>query len=71
VVIESTTDDPSQAARIEASDMRLEAERQLASTSGPVRFAVGTSTINAVGLIADLRAETIILESDVNAHIAP
>lgn len=71
VVIESTTDDPRQAARIEASDIQLEAESQLASTSGPVRFAVGASTINAVGLIADLRAETIILESNVNARISP
>ena len=71
VVIESTSDDPSQAARIEASDIQLEPERQLASTAGPVLFAIGPSTINAVGLVADLRAETFVLESNVNARVAP
>jgi len=71
VVIESTSDDPSQTTRIEASDMQLEPETRIASTPGPVRFAIGPSSINAVGLAADLRAETIVLESNVNARISP
>jgi LPS export ABC transporter protein LptC len=71
VVIESTSEDPGQTARIEAADMQLEPETRIASTPGPVHFAIGASSINAVGLVADLRAEKIVLESNVNARVTP
>ena len=71
VVLQRTADSPNERARIEATDIRLEPDTQIARTSGPVRFAIGTSSIEAVGLTADLRAERFRLESGVNARIAP
>lgn len=71
VVIERTAEQPEARTRIEADALRFEPKRQLASTPGPVRFAIGPSTINAVGLIADLRTERISLESGVYGHVSP
>lgn len=71
VIIESTTEQPEERTRIEADDLRLEPKQQFASTPGPVRFSIGASIIDAVGLTADLRAERISLESGVYGHVAP
>ena len=59
---------PGQITRIESSDLRLEPGNYFASTSGPVRFAVGNTWIRAVGLKAYLRDERIDLESEVHAE---
>lgn len=71
VVIESTSDEPASRTRIEADDIQLDTDQQIARTSGPVRFAIGTNTIEAVGLTADLGGERIRLESGVYGRIAP
>jgi len=71
VIIESTTENPDERTRIEAAALSLEPKRQLVSTPGPVRFAIGASRIDAVGLSADLRAERFSLESGVYGQVAP
>ena len=71
VIIESTQEPPRERTRIEADDIRFEPQRQVASTSGPVRFAIGPSVVDAVGLTADLRAQFISLESGVHGRVAP
>jgi LPS export ABC transporter protein LptC len=70
VIIESISDGSEQITRIEAETLELEPDRQLASTSGPVRFIIGDNRIDAVGLTADLRNEQISLESRVSGRVA-
>lgn len=71
VVIQSAPESTGQPTRIEADTLELEAERQLARTTGPVTFAIGGSRLDAVGLTADLRNEQINLESNVSGRVAP
>lgn len=71
VVIESIADGTAQNTRIEAATLELEPKRQLATTTGRVRFTIGDSRIDAVGLTADLRNERISLESDVSGRVTP
>lgn len=70
VVIESAADSAGSITRIEADTLELETERQVARTTGPVRFAINGNRIDAVGLSADLRNEQIILESKVSGRVA-
>jgi LPS export ABC transporter protein LptC len=71
VVIESTSASPEEATRIEAEMLELEPDLQVASSSGPVRFAIGNNRIDAVGVNVDLRSERIRLESRVSGRVAP
>jgi LPS export ABC transporter protein LptC len=70
VVIESTADSPGQVTRIEAESLQLETQRQLAVTPGPVRFVIGESSLNAVGLTADLRNDRISLSSGAGGRVS-
>ena len=54
---------------IEAEEIHLIPESYFASTDGPVRFRIGDTEIDAVGLKAHLKDDRIDLESDVHAEI--
>jgi LPS export ABC transporter protein LptC len=71
VVIESTSASPAETTRIEAEQLEFEPDLQLATSSGPVRFAIGNNRIDAVGLSVDLGNERITLESRVSGRVSP
>jgi len=70
VTLESHPEALGTATAILADNLRLEPESYLAATDGPVRFRVGETWINAVGLRANLKDESILLESNVHAKIS-
>jgi LPS export ABC transporter protein LptC len=70
VSVESRPDEAGRSTRIEAGRLRLEPRAYSLSTSGPVRFLLGETWIDAVGLSANLKDEEIDLESDVHAQIS-
>ena len=51
--------------------MTLDTRTQLASTDAPVTLGLGVYSLAATGLRADLKAETLQLESDVNGRFNP
>ncbi len=71
VIIESIADPPEEKTRIEAANLELVPAEQLATTNGPVRLSIGANRIDAVGLTADLRNESISLESGVSGRNTP
>jgi LPS export ABC transporter protein LptC len=63
-----TSRDEGRATQIETEAMRLEPERYVATTAGPVRFAVNDNWLLADTLKADLRND-VIVASDVHAEL--
>ena len=56
---------------IEAATLEFDADRSLARTDDDVRVAVGTHTLSARGLTADLKHGHLRLESSVHAQFNP
>ncbi len=52
---------------IESPHLRLDPERYLAFTDGPVDVRVGNTTLGSIGLEAQLREDVIEFKSDVQA----
>jgi LPS export ABC transporter protein LptC len=53
-------------ALVRAEHLNLDVEQQIATTPDPVRIEFATHLVNARGLRADLKRETLRLESSVN-----
>jgi lipopolysaccharide export system protein LptC len=54
---------------IRTDHLGIDMDRQLVTTSDPVRIAWGRDQVTAVGLRADLKADTLRLESRVHGEI--
>jgi lipopolysaccharide export system protein LptC len=54
------------AAVVHTQHLTLNVDDQLASTADPVRIEMPPNTVNALGMQADLKRETLQLESNVN-----
>lgn len=51
--------------------LELDMRRNIARTDAPVQIVFGPHSLSARGLWADLKGETLRLESQVNGHFAP
>jgi len=69
VRIERTDTDGEEPTVIETSELHLVPEEYFASTDAAVRFVVGDTSIDAVGLKAYLKDDKIDLESKIHAEI--
>ena len=56
---------------VRSDELTLEVEDQVARTDGPVTLSLGRHGISATGLVANLKAETLRLESGVNGRFQP
>ncbi len=56
---------------VRSDELTLEVEGQIARTDGPVTLSLGRHGISATGLVANLKAETLRLESGVNGRFQP
>jgi len=56
---------------IRSDRLTLQVEEEIARTDGPVTLNLGRHGISAVGMVADLKAETLRLESAVNGRFQP
>ncbi len=56
---------------IRSDRMRYDVADAIASTPDDVRIDFGGESLNARGLVADLRRRTVRLESNVNGHFLP
>jgi LPS export ABC transporter protein LptC len=57
--------------RVTSDRLDLDMQKNIASTNSPVRIAFGPHVLTARGLWADLKGETLRLESQVNGNFAP
>ena len=71
VVMTGQQQEPSQAAVVHTERLVLDTSAQRATTDAPVTLAFGEYSLAATGLQADLRAETLRLESGVNGRFTP
>lgn len=69
VKIERSPSPGEQTMTIIASELRIEPRKYFVSTQGPVKFLLGDTWIDAIGLRAYLKDDQIHLESDVHAQI--
>ena len=51
--------------------LTLDLEREVARTDAPVTLSLGVHTLSATGMVADLKAETLQLESGINGRFLP
>ena len=56
---------------VRTEELTLQVEEQLARTDGPVTLSLGRHAVAATGLVANLKAETLRLESGVNGRFQP
>jgi len=61
----------SQPAVVHTERLTLDTETQQAYTAAPVTLDVGSNGVTAIGMRADLKAETLRLESSVNGRFTP
>ncbi len=60
-----------QPAVVHTETLTLDTETQQAYTAAPVTLDVGRNGVTAIGMRADLKAETLRLESSVNGRFTP
>lgn len=56
---------------VRSDELTLEVEERIARTAGPVTLSLGRHGVSATGLVANLKAETLRLESGVNGRFQP
>ncbi|KPJ81648.1 MAG: hypothetical protein AMJ58_04155 [Gammaproteobacteria bacterium SG8_30] len=56
---------------VRSDELTLEVEERVARTDGPVTLSLGRHGLSATGLVANLKAETLRLESSVNGRFQP
>lgn len=59
------------APRLTSDRMELDMDKNIARTDAPVQITYGPHTLSARGMWADLKGETVRLESQVNGQFAP
>ena len=71
VTLEGTLEDGGTPARVETSHLAFDTTKEVASTPARVTIDWSGHRLAALGLRADLRAETLRLESRVNGRFLP
>lgn len=56
---------------IKTSELEFDASQSIASTPAEVIVELDGKTLSATGMVADLKADTVELQSTVSAHIEP
>jgi len=71
VVMTGDRDKQPKPAVIRTERLTLDLEREVARTDAPVTLSLGVHALAATGMVADMKAETLQLESGVNGRFLP